>query len=521
MTNLQTLIKNNFNILLGNLQGKRKRKKTSIAIALLVLGILGIFALYFYQSLSMFQGLSPLGLEKVCLFHACLTTLSIILIIGIMRVSGNPTFSDTELLLSLPVKKSEIIISKALNKYLFDFFFVAVLFLPYVILYQVYTQFSIFVTIFGVLAVLFLPLLSVGVSYIMDFVITHLFNRFKSDKIFKSLFSVLIYIAIMALLMVKTFTYGSAQVASLEEYFMDRPISNLLLKFVLNQDLLSTISTFALTVIPFVLGMILFSISFGKSLSQYSSKNSNLKFSSGKSCFKSLFKKEVSYYFSTPSYIVNTIIGPILILAFGVIISVVGLDKVGAMFGATSTSRDTLVGILSLVFCSATSLTLISCCSISLEGKNFWILASTPVNEKVLFMSKILLNIVLVTPLIILSSIILTIALSLSFVDFCIICFIPVLLNFTISFSGLFINIWLPKFNWSDETQVVKQSLATLLTMVFGLILTVIPVALMLVFNLSISIVALISAGVFGTVCCIMVSLLFTRGIKMFRKINC
>lgn len=520
MTNLQKLIKNNFIILLGNLQGKKKRNTTAVAISLLVLGIVGIFALYSFQAFSMYQGLGALGLEQVCFFHACLTTFSILLIIGIMRVSANSRFSDTDMLLSLPLKKSDIIISKTVNKYLFDLFFVAVLFLPYVILHQAYTQFSILISVFGLLAVLLLPLLSVGISYIVDFIITHLFNRFKFAKIMKSIFSVLIYLAIMALLLIKTFSYGSVQFGSLDEYFMDRPISYLLLKFVLRQDVMTIIGTIALTVIPFIIGMLLFSFSFGKSLSQYSAKDTSLKFNSGKSSFKSLFKKEITYYFGTPAYVINTIIGPIMILALGVIFSVVGLEQAGALFGTTTSSTESLVTIVGLIFCGATSLTLVSCASLSLEGKNLWILSSTPVNEKVLFMSKILLNILLVSPIVVISSVILTITFSLSIVDFCIICFIPILLNLTLSFGGLIINIWLPKFNWSDEVQVVKQSLATLLTMVFGLVLTLIPVALTLIFNLPFLMVALISACLFAVVLCFCVCFLFTKGIQMFRKIN-
>ena len=44
MSNLKILLKNNFNLLLGRLQGKRKRKSTGVAILLLVLGMIGIFA---------------------------------------------------------------------------------------------------------------------------------------------------------------------------------------------------------------------------------------------------------------------------------------------------------------------------------------------------------------------------------------------------------------------------------------------------------------------------------------------
>ena len=143
MSNLKILLKTNLNLMLGRLQGKKERKPTLIAFILLLLGGLGIFALYSYQAYSMFKGLGSLGLNNLCLFHAYLTALSVMVIIGVMRVSGNTKTSDSELLLSLPIKKRDIIISKTINKYLFDLFFSITLVLPYIVLYQIFTRISI------------------------------------------------------------------------------------------------------------------------------------------------------------------------------------------------------------------------------------------------------------------------------------------------------------------------------------------------------------------------------------------
>ena len=57
MNNLKILLKNNFLMLLGRLQGKKKRVSTNIAITLLVLGIIGILALYTLQAWSMYDAL--------------------------------------------------------------------------------------------------------------------------------------------------------------------------------------------------------------------------------------------------------------------------------------------------------------------------------------------------------------------------------------------------------------------------------------------------------------------------------
>ena len=75
MNSLKILLKNSFNILLGRLQGKKKRKSTKVVISLFVLGVVGLFALSMLQAWSMFKGLGEIGLGKLCVFHGIIITL--------------------------------------------------------------------------------------------------------------------------------------------------------------------------------------------------------------------------------------------------------------------------------------------------------------------------------------------------------------------------------------------------------------------------------------------------------------
>ena len=177
MSELKILLKNNFNIMLGSLQGKKNRKSNISMFLLLLLGAIGLLSLYSLQAWSMFDGLGSLGLQDVCLFHGLTTALTVMVIIGVMRVAGKTKGSDTELLLSLPLKKINIILSKIVNKYFFDLIFSIILLLPYIVIYQIYSGFSIYITLMGCLVILMLPLLSVGISYICDFIISRLFNK--------------------------------------------------------------------------------------------------------------------------------------------------------------------------------------------------------------------------------------------------------------------------------------------------------------------------------------------------------
>lgn len=520
MNNLKILLKNNINLLLGKLQGKKERKKAGIAITLLTFGVVGILLLYSLQAYSMFKGLGALGLNDLCLFHAFLTALSVIVILGIMRVGAGNKNSDDDLLLSLPIKKSDIIISKTLNKYVFDLFFSTTLILPYIILYQIFSSFNAIILFKGLLCIFLLPLLSVGISYVLDFVLARSFNKFKNGKMFKTILTILVFVIVMILMLVKTFFYGSVNPENMQTYFSDRFFSNLFLNFLISNNIYNLFGVLSLTIIPFILGMILYSLNYGKTFLGYKSNNKVLKFNNTNSSIGGLLKKEISTYFSTIPWISNTIIGSLFILVLSILFATMGIEKIFAYLGATI-SVELLPALISVILCTLVSTTLISCSSISLEGKNFWIIKSSPINEKHLLLAKSLLQIIITLPFIIIGTTIIAITMHLSFLDMITLITFPILLTFILSFSGVLINLYFPVLEFEDETKVVKQSFSTLLTMLLGIILSALLVGIYFLFKfLPIKYILLISISAYILILTTVVTLLFTKGIKKIRTIQ-
>ena len=519
MSNLKILLKNNFAILLGRLQGKKNRKSTTTAISLLILGIIGIFALYSLQSWSMFKGLGSMGLGKLCVFHGIITTLTTLLIIGIMRVTGKTKTNDSDFLLSLPIKKRDIIISKLINKYLFDLFFSTLLLLPFIVMYEITAvNFSAMVLIFGCITVFILPLLSVGVSQIMEFIVVRLFNKIKYGNVLKSLIPTLVYIALLTLMIIKTSGYGTVQFESMEAYFQDRWFSNQVLSFIFDQSWLSILVVLSITLVPAIIGILLYINIFGKNFGIYSNKKTSIELNKKQSPFYHLLKKEIKLYFSTPAYLVNTIIGPILILIISIVGASGGLNTLLGSLSLSFPEKDFFYLFIVLInFCIA--MTCISCVSISLEGKTFWFLQVLPVSTNQIFLSKLCVPLLIVSPTLLISAI----SAGIMFHNF-----ISAFIVFGISFlfllindiSGLLINLWLPKLNWENETQVVKQSLSVLLAMVLNTIIAFIPVVIYLLFNINLSVLVIISVALYLAFLITFTFLLFTTGKKLFYKLK-
>lgn len=519
MHNIFLLLKNNFNIMVGRLAGKKQRKSTAVATAMLILFGVGLFVLYTLQAYTMFKGFSQVHAEKLAVFHAILTSISVIVIIGLMRTQANVKFNDTDFLMSLPIKKHEIILAKTFSKYLFDLFFVTLLLLPYIVLYQVFAGINYSVLFLGLLLTLLLPLVSVAISYIVDFIVNRLFNKTRIGSLLKSFFIILLFVFVMGLMLIKTCSYGMALNSSLEEYFADRVITNYLLNFLFAPNIVNCLVVILSIFAIFALGIILYTINFGKTFASYSAINKTLKFTSPKSTLSMLYKKELYTYANTPAYIINTIIGAIVLLVLSIYIATMGYSGITKLFGM-ELPKNLIVGVLAVAFGALCATSPISASAISLEGKNMWLLKSSPINERQLFTSKVLVHLSIIQLPLLVASTLVSIFLKLNLIE-CIAMFImPTLMNFIVVYGGLLINLWQPVLDFDDETKVVKQSLAVLITMLGGMVLSIVPIILYKTTTLSLKLIFMITSGFYALLLAIIIILLYTVGVKMFRKIS-
>ena len=151
MKNLLLLIKNNFNILIGTFQGKKRRKSVFIAFILFMTLTIGLITLFCAQAWVMTKSFVEAGSEKLALFHAILLSVSFLFLVSAMRVSSKQKHNDSDFLTALPLNKRDIVLSKVLNKYVFDFFFIFIMFLPFVIFYLILVGFNWWVLFAGII----------------------------------------------------------------------------------------------------------------------------------------------------------------------------------------------------------------------------------------------------------------------------------------------------------------------------------------------------------------------------------
>ena len=114
-------------------------------------------------------------------------------------------------------------------------------------------------------------------------------------------------------------------------------------------------------------------------------------------------------------------------------------------------------------------MTLITSSSISLEGRTINITKSLPVSERDILKSKIVYCYFIELPFILVSEFIFFIVFKVSFVDILLILGIGFVMVTLSSIVGLLVNLKYPKMNASSDTEVVKQSISSMISVFIGM----------------------------------------------------
>ncbi|MFA5466472.1 MAG: hypothetical protein WC251_01360, partial [Candidatus Izemoplasmatales bacterium] len=163
-----------------------------------------------------------------------------------------------------------------------------------------------------------------------------------------------------------------------------------------------------------------------------------------------------------------------------------------------------------------------SAISLSLEGKSFWIVKSLPIKPQSIMLAKLIFNILLGFPFAVLAILLMGIAFEINV--FSLMTMIGVALSISLSTSaiGSFINLHFPKFEFMNETEVVKQSVGALIGVFAGFGILVIDGVIVyfamdqLGQNLALLLGGLANIAVFG----IFLSLVLSASDRLFAKMK-
>lgn len=176
--------------------------------------------------------------------------------------------------------------------------------------------------------------------------------------------------------------------------------------------------------------------------------------------------KEIKKYFSVPIYAVNTGLGPVILLVLGIASFFFKSDIESILIQLMAVDMS-LEPLLLILFGFSIVMTYTPAVSLSLEGKNFWIIKSLPIEPRNVMISKIIFNLILIVPIGLISLFMLGFNLSIDPLSIIVMMYVVVGLSVLSSLINAYLNLFMPKFDFQNEVEVVKQSIASLVG-VFG-----------------------------------------------------
>ena len=384
---------------------------------------------------------------------------------------------DNDLLLSLPIDRKVVILSRILKLLVFDFLFNSLFLLPCLVAYIYTTPVNITFYITGILMLILNPI----IPTIIGSLIGALFERISSHFKKSSFVQIILYILLVGSVYYFSFNMekiagnignSANKISSILKY-INYPITlytDLINKF----DIVKVIILLLINFIPLILFLYIINISYfkiiNKEKSSYSNKNKNYVIKS-RSSIKAIMMKEYSRFFSLSAYVINTMISQLILLAGTIFLCIKANDLSGLLsIGIEGVTKDNVNSLYFgiIVFCSL--LTCITCSSISLEGRSFSLLKTFPVDSMDILKGKILMAISLIIPFNLVSNIIYFIVFKPSLITIILILIISICAPILESIFGILVNLKMPKLEYSNETEVIKQSGSTMVTTLVSMV---------------------------------------------------
>ena len=444
--------------------GKRKPTFINTGVLVFVLAMSGVS--YFY-SFMLGSGLKSLNclelLPAIMLSAACFATL----MTTIFKVKGTLFgFRDYDLIMSLPVSCASVVACRLIILYCFNFLFSFVIMLPMMVAYGMLAAPGISFYIISLVLLFIVPMFPLVLASVIGTFIAYLASKFRRKNLLNILFSlgfVFVIIGLQFMLQGGAGDLANLGKALTEQIYRFYPLARMYTKAVTEGDLVSFFLFIAISLAAFILYTALVRLFFKRinTLMMSARARADYKLVELKvaSPLKALYIKELRRYFSSSIYVLNTGIGIVMIT----VLAVAGLfvDIEGIFGGEQSLGLlgDNLV--LGLVFFIMLSCTTMA--SISLEGKNFWIIKTLPVEPMTVFFSKIAVNLTICLP-VLLDAVLLGIIFKLEAGGIIILVLVSAAASLFIAMYGLIINLMLPNFTWTAEVAAVKQSASTMVT---------------------------------------------------------
>lgn len=451
--------------------GKTRNKKMGI-LYIIVFAYVFIAGGYMMYSIADYlcAPLSAVGMDW--LFFALVGFFAIGLSIVFGIFTSQPMLydaKDNDFLLSLPIPASKILFSRMFMLYAQNLLCTLLIFVPALVVYNHTVGIDALAVIFQVLILLILPLFSLVIECIVGWIVALISSKMRN----KNVITLVLSIALLA-----GYFYLTTKMSGYMEYIiansrqLGASLINVFYPFYqmglgASGETKGFLIFAGISVALFVIVYLVLSVSFIKIITTQKGAK-KVKYTGQllktRSYSSALFRKELTRFFTTPIYMLNCGLGVIFHIVIAVF-AIVKKDMISELFAVipvfTSHMLPMIVALVSLV----AAMDMITAPSVSLEGKNIWILQTMPLDGWQILKAKLKLHLAVNLPSSILCVTVLCITMGIGVAGIIIAEALTIVFVFFCAVMGLVINLKMPNLNWTSEVAVIKQSASVLVSM--------------------------------------------------------
>ena len=508
----------------------------------IVLALLVMFSVGSYVAI-LAEELAPSHLTYIVLTIFIMVTSLLTIIEGVYKSQGILFEArDNELLFSLPITQSKIFFIRIFKLITFQFLYNSLFMLPAIIVYAMYEKTNVSFYLISTVMLVLLPIIPTILGCIFGYIIKGLSAKFKARNIMQVLFTSLILLGIFYVSfnmqgMVANIVQNANSIQEIitKIYYP----AGLYINLIQNFNILDLVTLLAINIVPAFVFVYVASIFYFKINSKLGEKgNGNKKVGVAKTTEKTyrvrtqlsgLIHKEMKRFFSSPVFMVNAGFGMVLMIAVTFALSINFDGMINSMMQGMETEIPIPIGEIKnmmpkvfygfVIFISC--MTSMTSSMISLEGKSFNITKSLPVETEKILLSKVLTSNILSIPIFLICDVIFFIAFKVAIIDIVFILLASIVMPTLTALIGILMNLKYPKMNATSDTEVVKQSMSSMLSVFMGMFVAILSIAIMIMGNnYNTNLFVALELLTFSILTFMLWRILKKYGAKRFKEIN-
>ncbi len=378
---------------------------------------------------------------------------------------------DNDMLLAMPVPVNRILLVRLFGVYVMGLLFSLITMIPALIVYFIQVSLTPLAVIFSLLIPVVLSFLVLSLSCILGWLVALVSSRMRNQKFL----TVLLCLAFIA-----GYYYLTGNMSAILESILMNPAA-------LGQKVKSILyplyqmgkaaqgNVLSMLIFTGIIGVLFAAVysvlhrSFlhlattnpGDKKTKYVARKGELR-----SVSAALLAKEFRRFFGSVNYMLNCGLGIVFMVAAGVLL-LVERESVAMISGLVEQE-----GLVAMVACAGISMMAsmndMTAPSVSLEGKNLWIVQVFPVSSWQVLRGKLLMHLILTLPPAAFLTVCVWIVVQPWYLYALLIAVVVFLFVFFMAAFGLVLNLKMPTLDWTNEVVPVKQSAPVALSLFGG-----------------------------------------------------